>query len=116
MSLASGVRIDRYEVIGPLGEGGMGEVYRARDERLGRDVAIKVLPPALANDAQYMARFEREAQTLAALNHPNIAAIYGIEQGAIVMELVEGEKLPCPAPLEAAIEYPRQIAAGLGAA
>ena len=85
--------IAHYRIVGKLGEGGMGEVYRARDERLGRDVAIKVLPPALANDAQYMARFEREAQTLAALNHPNIAAIYGIEQGAIVMELVEGENL-----------------------
>src|SRR5436309_12714853 len=102
-------QIGHYRLTAKLGEGGMGQVYRARDERLGRDVAIKVLPPALANDAQYMARFEREAQTLAALNHPNIAAIYGIEQGAIVMELVEGEKLPCPAPLEAALAYARQI-------
>ena len=69
----------------------MGQVYRALDERLGREVAIKMLPPALAADSQYIARFEREAQALAALNHPNIAAIYGIEEGAIVMELVEGE-------------------------
>ncbi len=69
----------------------MGQVYRALDERLGREVAIKMLPAALAADSQYIARFEREAQALAALNHPNIAAIYGIEEGAIVMELVEGE-------------------------
>jgi Tol biopolymer transport system component len=108
--------IGPYRIVAKLGEGGMGEVWRATDSRLGRDVAIKVLPPALANDAQYMARFEREAQTLAALNHPNIAAIYGIEQGAIVMELVEGEMLPCPVPLETALDYARQIADGLEAA
>jgi Tol biopolymer transport system component len=111
-----GQQIAHYRVTGKLGEGGMGEVWRATDSRLGRDVAIKVLPPALANDAQYMARFEREAQTLAALNHPNIAAIYGTEQGAIVMELVEGETLPCPVPLETALDYARQIADGLDAA
>jgi serine/threonine protein kinase len=69
----------------------MGEVYRARDAKLNRDVAIKILPPSLANDPDYLTRFQREAQTLAALNHPNIAAIYGLEQNAIVMELVEGE-------------------------
>jgi serine/threonine-protein kinase len=114
-------RIAHYRILAKLGEGGMGQVYRARDERLGRDVAIKVLPPALANDQQYMARFEREAQTLATLNHPNIAAIFaiekqGIEQGAIVMELVEGETLPCPAPLDTALTYARQIAEGLEAA
>src|SRR3954470_6433332 len=109
-------QIAHYRIVCKLGEGGMGQVYRARDERLNRDVAIKVLPPALSGDAQYMARFEREAQTLAALNHPNIAAIYGIESGAIVMELVEGEALPCPTPLDTAIEYARQIAAGLEAA
>src|SRR3954462_1386599 len=109
-------QIAHYRIVSKLGEGGMGQVYRARDPRLNRDVAIKVLPPALSGDAQYMARFEREAQTLAALNHPNIAAIYGIESGAIVMELVEGEALPCPAALDTAIEYARQIAAGLEAA
>src|SRR3954462_5668319 len=109
-------QIAHYRIVSKLGEGGMGQVYRARDPRLNRDVAIKVLPPALAGDAQYIARFEREAQTLAALNHPNIAAIYGIESGAIVMELVEGEMLPCPSPLDTAIEYSRQIAAGLEAA
>src|SRR5450631_1405453 len=94
----------------------MGEVYRARDAKLNRDVAIKVLPAALANDAQYMARFEREAQMLAALNHPNIATVYGIEQGALVMELVEGADLKGPLPLDEALAIARQIAAGLEAA
>jgi len=94
----------------------MGEVWRATDTKLNRSVAIKVLPPALANDAEYIARFEREAQTLAVLNHPNIAAIYGVEPGAIVMELVEGNPLPCPVPLATALEYARQIADGLAAA
>jgi serine/threonine-protein kinase len=114
--LTPGAAIAHYRITAKLGEGGMGEVWRATDTRLNRDVAIKVLPAALANDAQYMARFEREAQTLAALNHPNIAAIYGIEQGAIVMELVEGETLPCPVALETALDYARQIAVGLEAA
>jgi serine/threonine-protein kinase len=99
--------IGHYRIVSKLGEGGMGEVWRATDTRLGRDVAVKVLPAALGNDAQYTARFEREAQMLAALNHPNIAAIYGIEQGAIVMELVEGETLPCPVPLAIALDYAR---------
>ena len=86
--------IAHYRIIEKIGEGGMGAVYRAADTKLNRDVAIKVLPDrARAADAQYMARFEREAQVLASLNHPNIAAIYGVEQGAIVMELVEGENL-----------------------
>src|ERR1043165_9264368 len=98
-------QVAHYRILRKLGEGGMGHVYRARDERLGRDVAIKMLPPALAADAQYIARFEREAQLLAALNHPNIATIYGIEQGAIVMALVEGETLPCPCPVETAVNY-----------
>src|SRR5256885_11202585 len=110
MALTPGTRLGPYEIIAPLGAGGMGEVYRARDSKLGRDVAIKVLPPAFAEDAARMARFEREAQTLAALNHPNIAAIYGIEQGAIVMELVEGADLKGPAPVETALSYARQIA------
>jgi eukaryotic-like serine/threonine-protein kinase len=108
--------VGHYRIIAKLGEGGMGEVWRATDTQLGRDVAIKILPPALALDAQYMARFEREAQTLAALNHPNIATIYGVEQGAIVMELVEGETLPCPVPVPTALAYARQIAEGLEAA
>ena len=113
MALTQGRRLGPYEIIAPLGAGGMGEVYRARDTKLGRDVAIKVLPPAFAADAARMARFEREAQMLASLNHPNIAAIYGIEQGAIVMELVEGEDLKGPLPVETALNYARQIAAAL---
>jgi len=94
----------------------MGEVYRAHDPQLNRDVAIKVLPAALANDADYLARFQREAQTLAALNHPNIAAIYGLEDKAIVMELVEGETLKGPLPLAEALPLARQIAEALEAA
>src|SRR5262249_55411702 len=113
MPLSIGDKLGTYEILAPLGAGGMGEVYRARDSKLNRDVAIKVLPAALANDAQYMARFEREAQMLAALNHPNIATVYGIEQGALVMELVEGETLRGPLPPEEAIKVARQIAAGL---
>jgi len=94
----------------------MGAVYRATDTKLGRDVAVKVLPEAFATDAARMARFEREAQVLASLNHPNIAAIYGIEQGALVMELVDGPDLAGPVPVETAIAYVKQIAAGLEAA
>src|SRR5215475_5083035 len=97
MSLAPGTRVGPYEILAPLGAGGMGEVYRARDPRLGRDVAIKALPAALAQDADRVMRFEREAKLLASLNHPNVAAIYGLEeaQGAryLVLELVEGENL-----------------------
>ena len=92
-----GRELGTYRVLDKLGEGGMGEVYRARDTRLNRDVAIKVLPQLFARDAERLARFTREAHTLAALNHPNIAAIYGIEElaggGALVMELVAGEDL-----------------------
>ena len=116
MPLSTGDRLGPYEILGPLGAGGMGEVYRALDTKLHREVAVKVLPASLANDAQYMARFEREAQTLAALNHPNVATVYGIEQGAIVMELVEGHNLRGPLPLDEAIPIARQIALGLEAA
>src|SRR5205085_7476838 len=108
--------IAHYRIKSKLGEGGMGAVYRATDTKLNRDVAIKVLPPAFAQDSARMQRFEREAQVLASLNHPNIAAIYGIEQGAIIMELVEGEDLRGPVPLDTALDYARQIAAGLEAA
>jgi serine/threonine-protein kinase len=94
----------------------MGAVCRATDSKLNRDVAIKVLPDAFAQDTARMQRFEREAQLLAALNHPNIAAIYGVEQGALVMELVEGTNLRGPVPSETAIGYAKQIAAGLEAA
>jgi serine/threonine protein kinase len=97
LTLGIGTRLGPYEIIAALGAGGMGEVYRARDTRLNRDVAIKVLPELFAQDAERIARFTREAQTLAALSHPNIAAIYGIEESgntrALVMELVEGQDL-----------------------
>jgi eukaryotic-like serine/threonine-protein kinase len=97
MALQQGTRLGAYEILSPLGSGGMGEVYRARDTRLQRDVAIKILPDVMARDSQRMARFEREAQVLASLNHPNIAAIYGLEESnsirALVMELVEGQTL-----------------------
>src|SRR5690242_15079868 len=108
--------IGHYRIISKLGSGGMGEVWRATDTRLNRDVAIKVLPEAFAQDPDRMARFTREAQMLAALNHPNIAAIYGIEQGALIMELVEGDDLKGPLPSDTALAYARQIAEGLEAA
>ncbi len=108
--------IAHYRIVSKLGEGGMGAVYRATDTRLNRDVAIKVLPEAFVSDAARVARFEREAQLLASINHPNIAAIYGIEDGAIVMDLVEGADLAGPVPVNTAIAYARQIAAGLEAA
>src|SRR5713226_5208117 len=97
MALTPGTRLGPYEILGPLGAGGMGEVYRARDTRLDREVAIKVLPEHLAKNPDAMARFEREAKVLAALSHPNILAIhdFGSEQGVahVVMELLEGETL-----------------------
>jgi serine/threonine-protein kinase len=108
--------IAHYRIIAKLGEGGMGAVYRATDTKLGRDVAIKVLPEAFAQDSGRMARFEREAHALASLNHPNIAAIYGIEQGALIMELVEGYDLKGPFPIDTALNYARQIAEALEAA
>jgi serine/threonine-protein kinase len=116
MTLAAGTRLGPYEILAPIGAGGMGEVYRARDTKLDRDVAIKVLPAALAQDPERLARFEREAKVLASLNHPNIAQIYGIEDRALVMELVEGQTLHGPLPLETALSYARQIADALEAA
>src|ERR1044072_7193831 len=90
--------IAHYRIVSKLGEGGMGAVYRATDTRLNREVAIKVLPEALAADPDRVARFKREAQVLASLNHPNIASIYGVEERAIVLELVEGAELQGPLP------------------
>ena len=120
MSLAVGMRLGPYEILAPLGAGGMGEVYRARDTQLGRDVAIKVLPPSLAANPERMARFSREAKVLAALNHPNIAAIYGLEGSAIVMELIEGptlaERIKEGLDLAAALRIALQIAEALEAA
>src|SRR5882757_372450 len=108
--------IAHYRITSKLGEGGMGAVYRATDTKLGREVAIKVLPEAFARDLDRMARFEREAQMLASLNHANIASIYGIEQNALVMELVEGEMLQGPLCFATAVDYARQIALALEAA
>ncbi len=97
MSLSPGTRLGVYDVTAQIGQGGMGEVYRARDTKLNRDVALKVLPDAFASDPDRLARFQREAQVLASLNHPNIAAIYGLEEAdsvrALVLELVEGPTL-----------------------
>ncbi len=105
--------IAHYKLTCKIGEGGMGAVYRAIDTKLNREVAIKMLPPAFAEDAVRMMRFEREAQVLASLNHPNIAAIYGVEERSLVLELVEGETLKGPLPLAVALDYARQIAGAL---
>src|SRR5271154_1647856 len=134
MPLSSGTKIGVYEVSSLLGVGGMGEVYRARDSKLGGDVALKVLPEAFARDAERMARFQREAKVLAALNHPNIASIYGLEDSgaihALVMELVEGPTLADrikvgasgapgvptgagPIPIDEALPIAKQICEGL---
>jgi len=113
MSLAAGSKLGLYEIVSLIGAGGMGEVYRARDTKLKRDVALKVLAKAFADDPARMARFQREAELLASLNHPNIAHLYGVEERALVMELVEGETLPCPLPIETALNYAKQIAEAL---
>lgn len=119
MTFAPGARLGPYEIVSPLGAGGMGEVYRARDARLARDVAIKVLPSAFAADPQRMARFEREVRLLASLNHPHVAALYGLEEAggtrALVMELVEGVTLGerlghGPMALEEGLPIAKQIA------
>lgn len=118
MALEAGTKIGHYEIVSLLGSGGMGKVYRAKDTRLGRFVALKVLPQSVAQDTVYLGRFERKAQALASLNHPHIAAIYGIEANAIVMEAVEGETLGQKGRLgiEEALGYARQIASALEAA
>jgi len=121
MPLSVGDKLGRYEILAPLGAGGMGEVYRAKDTRLKREVAVKVLPEACARDSERMARFQREAEVLAALNHPNIAQTYGAEESALVMELVEGPTLADlirqgAIPLEETLEIARQVAEALEAA
>ena len=125
MGLAPGTRIGSYEIVSMLGAGGMGEVYRAHDTKLGRDVALKIVPELFASDCDCLARFTREAQTLAALNHPNIAHIHGLEESggvrALVMELVEGEDLVQrlvrgPLPPDEALPIARQLAEALEAA
>jgi len=119
MSLSAGTRLGSYEVLAPIGKGGMGEVWKARDTKLGRDVALKILPAAFASDPDRMARFEREARVLASLDHPNIAAIYGLEESngvrALVLALIDGPTLADriaagPIPLDEAIQIARQIA------
>src|SRR5215211_1458529 len=137
----AGTRIGPYEVVAAIGAGGMGEVYRARDTRLNRDVALKILPEIFAADPERLARFEREAQVLASLNHPHIAQIHGIEEGppeggpydsgvgggfsrpvrALVMEFVDGETLADriargPIPIDEALPIARQMAEALAAA
>ena len=120
MGLTQGSQLGPYEILELLGAGGMGEVYRARDTKLKRDVAIKVLPEQFSSDQERLARFRREAQVLAALNHPNIAAIYGMEESgnttALVMEIVESATLACPVSIDTALDYARQIAEALEAA
>jgi eukaryotic-like serine/threonine-protein kinase len=129
MSIGPGARLGSYEIESAIGAGGMGEVYRARDTKLGRTVAIKVLPDALTADPDRVARFEREAKVLASINHAHIATIYGVEDGivaghqvhALVMELVEGQTLADriaqgPVPLDEALPIAKQIAEALEAA
>jgi len=125
MTLSPGTRLGPYEIASPLGAGGMGEVFRARDTKLNRDVAIKVLSAAFAQDSERVARFRREAQVLASLNHPNVAAIYGLEESngvvALALELVEGEDLAerlkrGAIPVDEAVAIAKQIAEGLEAA
>src|SRR5262245_54396358 len=120
-----GTRLTHYDITAHLGSGGMGDVYQATDTKLGRCVAIKMLPPAFAHDSERVARLEREARTLASLNHPNIAAIHGLEtvdeRKFIVMELVEGETLAArikrgPIPLDETLEIARQLVHALEAA
>ena len=123
MPLAAGTRLGPYEVVSAIGKGGMGEVYRARDTKLDRDVAIKVLPEEFAKDKERLARFEREAKLLASLNHPNIASIYGLEESdgvkTLVLELVEGPTLAeriaqGPIPVDEAIAIAKQMTAEKG--
>src|SRR5262245_14338639 len=125
MALSNGTRLGPYQIVAPIGAGGMGEVYRARDDRLHRDVAIKVLPEAFARDPDRRARFEREAQAIAGLSHPNILAIFDVGLDAdvtyAVTELLDGETLRerlagGPIPLRKSVEYASQIARGLSAA
>ena len=125
MSLSAGTKIGPYEVIGLIGQGGMGEVWQARDTKLDRDVALRVLPEAFTADPDRLARFEREAKVLASLNHPNIGSIYGLEEAegvkALVLELVKGPTLADrikqgPIPIDEALPIAKQIAEALEAA
>jgi serine/threonine protein kinase len=117
MPLSAGSKLGPYEIVAPLGAGGMGEVYRARDSRLGRDVALKILPAEVARDPSRRARFEQEARAVAALNHPNIVAVYDVGEGYFVSELVDGESLRgAKLSLRKTLDISAQIAGGLAAA
>src|ERR1700681_4403327 len=118
MAVATGTRLGPYEVVAPIGAGGVGEVWRGRDTRLDRSVAIKILPAELADNAQFKLRFEREAKTISQLNHPNICTLYDVGENYLVMELLEGESLADriakgPLPLEQVLRYGVQIADAL---
>ena len=114
MPLSAGSRLGPYEILAPLGVGGMGKVYRARDTRLGRDVVLKILPAEVAGDASRRQRFELEAHAVAALNHPNIVAIYDVGEGYIVTELVDGVPLHgTKFGLRKTLDIAKQIAGGL---
>ena len=112
-TLSPGTRLGPYEILAPIGAGGMGEVYRARDTKLKREIALKILPEVFARDPARMIRFQREVEVLASLNHTNIAHIYGVEERALAMELVEGQTLAGPLPIEPALHYAKQIAEAL---
>src|SRR3989440_6027618 len=118
MALTSGTKLGPYEIVAPLGAGGMGEVYRARDTRLDRSVAIKILPADFAQNAQLRVRFEREAKTISQLNHPNICTLHDVGENYLVMELLEGEPLSTrlergALPLEQVMRYGAEIAGAL---
>ena len=116
MALTAGARLGPYEITAKIGAGGMGEVYRARDTRLGRDVAIKVLPAVFAADPDRLRRFEHEARAIAALNHPHICQIHDVGQGYFVLEYVEGEPLHGPLAVDQAVRLALQIVSALEAA
>src|SRR5215813_2152230 len=113
MALTIGTQLGSHEITALLGKGGMGEVYRARDLKLKREVAIKILPEEFSRDAGRLSRFQREAEVLASLNHPNIAHIYGVEERALVMELVEGDSLTGPMPFDDAWNVATQMISAL---
>src|SRR5207253_73392 len=121
MTMTPGTRLGPYEIVAPIGAGGMGEVYRARDTRLDRQVAVKILPAEFAQNAQFKMRFEREARTISQLSHPNICTLYDVGENYLVMELLDGETLADrlskgALPLADVLKYGTQIAEALGKA
>src|SRR5438876_3191158 len=121
MTVSSGTRLGPYEIVAPIGAGGMGEVYKARDTRLDRSVAVKILPAAFAENAEFKIRFEREARTISQLSHPHICTLYDVGENYLVMELLDGESLADrlakgPLPLADVLKYGVQIAEALGKA